>query len=204
MHARRIHLDGFMRDDGLMDVEAHLVDTKPYAFETIDRGVITPGTPLHEMRVRITVDAGMTIVAAEAVTEHGPFFTCGGGAASFSKLVGLTIKAGFLRAANAPLAGVQGCAHIREMLQQIATVALQTIWPVRSRQEDAAAAQGRAGDVAADMSQADGSARLINTCHAYSSAGVVVRRRWPKLYTGVGTGLAADCIQADAQVDRKT
>lgn len=195
MHARRIHLDGFMRDDGLMDVEAYLVDTKPYAFETVDRGAITPGTPLHEMRVRITVDAGMTIVAAEAVTEHGPFFTCGGGAASFSKLVGLTIKAGFLRAANAPLSGVQGCAHIREMLQQIATVALQTIWPVRSRQEEAAAAEGRAGGVAADLSKADGSARLINTCHAYSSAGVVVRRRWPALYTGVDADAADDGVR---------
>jgi len=187
MHTRRIRLDGFMRDDGLMDVEAHLVDTKPYAFETIDRGAITPGTPLHEMRVRITVDAAMTIVAAEAVTEHGPFFTCGGGAASFSKLVGLTIRAGFMRAANAPLTGVQGCTHIREMLQQIATVALQTMWPVRARQEEEAAGNPSGGD----LWEADGSARLIDTCHAYSSAGAVVRRRWPHLYTGTGTDGAA-------------
>jgi hypothetical protein len=214
MHTRRIHLEGFMRDDGLMDVEARLVDTKPYAFETIDRGAITPGTPLHEMHVRITFDAAMTILAAEAVTEHGPFFSCGDGAASFARLVGLTIRPGFLKAANAPLAGVQGCTHIREMLQQIATVAMQTMWPVRSRQEAAAAAaaRDRARDrggppAAADLTGADGSARLINTCHAYSDAGPVVQRRWPHLYTGQSetdqsqTDQSARYVEASVAID---
>jgi hypothetical protein len=186
MHTRRITLDGYMRDDGLMDVEAHLVDTKPYEFTTIDRGTVTPGVPLHEMWVRITVDDSMVIVAAEAVTEHGPFFNCGNGADSFARLVGVAIRPGFMKAANAPLAGVHGCTHIREMLQQVATVAMQTMWPVRSRREADAAAVARANGETTPMetARADGSARLINTCYAYSSERQVVQRRWPHLYTG--------------------
>jgi hypothetical protein len=182
MHTRAITLRGYQRTDGLLDVEAHLVDTKPYAFGNVDRGTVQPGEPLHEMWVRMTIDDHLMIVACEAVTEHGPFFSCHGGAASMRELVGLTIKPGFLKAANARLGGVHGCTHLREMLQQIATVALQTLWPVRSRREAAAVRDGSVAVGAPSIE--DGSARLLNTCHAYDSTGPVVKRRWPHLYTG--------------------
>ena len=50
MHTRAITLHGYQRADGLLDAEAHLVDTKPYAFGNVDRGTIEPGEPLHEFR----------------------------------------------------------------------------------------------------------------------------------------------------------
>jgi hypothetical protein len=186
MHRRAITLNGYQRADGLLDVEAHLVDTKPYAFGNVDRGTVQPGEPLHEMWVRMTVNDDLEIVGCDAVTEYGPFLSCHGGAASMSDLVGLKIKAGFLKAANARLGGVHGCTHLREMLQQMATVALQTMWPVRTRREaDALRAAREAGQLAeGEASNEDGSARLLNTCHAYASDGAVVQRRWPHLYTG--------------------
>ena len=162
MHTRQITLQGFRRGDGLMDVEAHLVDTKGFDFSNPDRGQIPSGVPLHEMWVRMTIGEDLTIVACEAVTDLGPYVTCTGGAASFAKLVGLTIKPGFLKAANARVGGVLGCTHLREMLQEIATTAFQTMWPVR--------AQRRA---AAGKPEEDDSA-LIDTCHAYAADGPVV------------------------------
>ena len=133
----------------------------------------------------ITVDEHLMITACEACTDHGPYFACSGGAATMERLVGLTIKPGFLKAANERLGGTQGCTHLRELLQQVATVSLQTLWPVRSRREAAAAEAARArGETLQGKTAADGSGRLINTCHAYDSAGEVVRRRWPHLYTG--------------------
>jgi hypothetical protein len=110
----------------------------------------------------------LTIVAAEAATEFGPFAICGGGAATFGRLAGLSIRAGFMREANARLGGVEGCTHIRELLQQMATVAFQTSFVLPSRQTD-------------DAIQAD---RLVNSCHAYSAGGPVVKRRWPGRYNG--------------------
>lgn len=186
MHSRDITLRGFQREDGLIEVEAHLVDTKPYPFGNVDRGTVVPGEPLHEMWVRVTVDDALMIVACEAVTEHGPFFTCHGGAESMARLVGLSIKPGFLKAANARLGGVHGCTHLREMLQQIATVVLQTLWPVRSRREAAALHAARQSGTLTEgqVASEDGSARLLNTCHAYASDGPVVQRRWPHLFTG--------------------
>ena len=186
MHTREITLQGFRRTDGQMDVEAHLVDTKGFVFSNPDRGHIAVGTPLHEMWVRMTINDHLEITACEAVTDHGPYVTCGGGAASFASLVGLTIKPGFLKAANARVGGVLGCTHLREMLQQIGTVALQTIWPMRSRREVAEleAAKARGEVPAGRRPRTDGSPSMINSCFAYASDGEAERTRWPERYTG--------------------
>jgi hypothetical protein len=175
LHLRDIAIRGYQRTDGLFDIEAEIVDTKTYGFSTHDRR-IEPGDRLHNMVLRITVDQRLTIVGAEAATEYGPFANCGGGAASFARLTGLVIRAGFMREANARLGGVAGCTHIRELLQQMATVAFQTSFVLKSRQKDDAAA----------------AERLVNSCHAYSTAGPVVRRRWPALYTGPEGPAAAE------------
>ncbi len=183
LHQRDIQVRGYGRDDGNFDIEATLTDIKTEGMKNADRGWIASGEPLHQMRVRMTIDERMTILACEAVTEKGPFAVCPGGAASMSRLAGLTIKAGFLKAANQALGGIEGCTHLRELLQQMATTAFQTMWPIRSRREADAVANRPAGAPAQPQAE-DGSARLLNTCFAYSSSGPVVRRRWPHLYTG--------------------
>jgi hypothetical protein len=176
LHTRAITIEGYEREDGQFDVEAHLRDTKTYAFDNEHRGIVRPGQPLHDMRVRLTFDERMTITAAEAVTDTGPYDACPAAAASYANLVGLRIRPGFLREANARMAGPAGCTHLREMLQEIATTALQTVWAIRAeRAAEARAAEGRPAD--------DGS-RQINTCLAYAADGEVVRQRWPAHYTG--------------------
>ena len=191
MHTRRIEVQGFLREDGLLDVDARLVDTKPYTFANDESGEVPAGRPLHEMLVRMTVDDRLTIVACEAVTLHGPYAECGGGAKTMGVLVGLALKAGFIKAANERLRGALGCTHIREMLQQIATVAHQTMWPVRERARARELAEAQRRDptlvVRATPGEDDGSIRLLNTCFAYSSRGAVVRQRWPHLYEGAST-----------------
>ena len=162
LHTRTITIDGFEREDGLFDVEAHLTDVKTETFLNADRGHVAAFAPLHEMFVRLTFDHRMTITGAEAVTSTGPFRACASAADSYANLVGLRIKPGFLREANARMAGPIGCTHLREMLQEIATTAFQTMWPVR--------AQRRA---AAGKPEEDDSA-LIDTCHAYAADGPVV------------------------------
>ena len=183
MHTRDIRLQGFRRADGQMDVEAHLTDTKGFDFSNPDRGAINSGVPLHEMWVRMTINDHLDITACEAITDHGPYANCGGGAASFAKLVGLRIKSGFLKAANERVGGVLGCTHLREMLQQIGTVALQTIWPVESRR-DAAALEAAKARGENPVSKTDGTEGMINSCFSYAADGDNVRKRWPHRYTG--------------------
>jgi hypothetical protein len=171
MHLRDIALRGYERDDGLFDIEATLSDTKTYPIETEDRGQIAPGERLHGMTMRMTVDDDFLIHACEAVTEQGPYAICPAAAANFSRIAGLTIGRGFLRAAISRVAGVEGCTHLRELLQPMATVAFQTIGAIRARRR-----QAREGGPAYA-----GPSGLIDTCLAYAADGEVARRRWPEL-----------------------
>lgn len=192
LHERDITLRGYERADGLFDIEARLTDRKTYGFSNDDRGRIEAGDNLHGMRLRMTVNLDLLIVACEAVTEQGPFAICPSGAETFSGLAGLSIKSGFLKAANAIVGGVAGCTHLRELLQQVATTAFQTVGPVRWRQE---AAERERLSQAAEASREtqtgnpppqnnENNPRLLNTCYAYGSDNAVVQRRWPHLYTG--------------------
>lgn len=167
LHLRDIQLRGYRRTDGLFDIEARLTDTKSYAFENHDRGRIEPGEPLHGMWMRMTVDEDLTIIACEAVTEHAPYSVCAGGAVNFASLAGLRIGPGFVKAAMARVAGTLGCTHLRELLQQMATVAFQTSYPVRARRETERKPTERHP--------------LLDTCYAFASDGPVVRRLWPDL-----------------------
>ena len=167
LHRRAITIDGYRRADGLFDIEAELVDTKTYTLKLQHR-TAEPGEPLHRMSLRLTVDEDMTIHAAEAETQAGPYAVCGGGAASFASLAGLRIGPGFVREAMARLGGPAGCTHIRELVQQMGTVVIQTLFGQRSRPID----------------EQKMAARMVNSCHAFAADGPVVRRRWPHLYTG--------------------
>src|SRR6202162_4188390 len=77
----------------------------------------------------------MQIIAVEAVSDKTPYVMCPTAAPAFTPLVGMQIKAGFLREATNAVGGTIGCTHLRELLQQMATTAFQTINPARVRRE---------------------------------------------------------------------
>lgn len=181
LHLRDIELRGFRREDGLFDIEARLTDTKTYAFSNQDRGEITPGTPLHGMLARMTVDENMLIHGFEAATDFGPYAVCPAAAANFASLAGLRIGPGFIKAANGRVAGTDGCTHLRELLGQMATVAFQTLIVVR-RQKQAAP----------NAMQNPTRPALINSCLAYADGGEVARRVWPDYYRGKEPQAAAE------------
>src|SRR3546814_9238527 len=72
IHVRRVECRGYRRADGLWDVEGHMTDVKAYAFDNEHRGRIEPGTPLHDIWLRLTLDDRMEIRAVEAVTDAAP------------------------------------------------------------------------------------------------------------------------------------
>lgn len=183
LHLRDIQLRGYRRADGLYDVDARLTDTKTYGFSNQDRGRIEPGTPLHGMLARMTLDENLLIVAFEAQTEYGPYAVCPAAAANFARLAGLRIGRGFLRAAQERVGGTRGCTHLRELLQPMATVAFQTLAVVRAKPPAAANAAETAPEGAAGTT-APARPALLDTCLAYASDGPVVRRQWPRFYTG--------------------
>ncbi len=119
------------------------------------------------MWLRLTVDDELVVRAVEAVTEAGPFALCPDVTPRFSELEGLVIGRGWTRKVYERLGGVRGCTHLVELLRPAATVAYQTLAPVR-RQADAT---GR-------------KPAHIDQCHALRSDGPVVREHYPEWYTG--------------------
>lgn len=182
IHTRRVTCEGYRRADGLWDIEGHLVDTKTYAFSNNERGEIEPGVPVHEMRIRLTIDDAFEIRAVEATTDHSPFSVCREITPNFERLVGLTIGAGWRRAVASRVGGVEGCTHIVELLGPVATTAFQTIMPLRER--DKANNKQEAGSAALSDTAERKRPRLLNTCHAFRDDGPKTREFWPEFYTG--------------------
>ena len=170
LHIRTVDCRGYRRDDGLWDIEAHMTDTKSYAFTNSHRGEIAPGEPLHDMWLRLTIDDDLVIHAVEAVTEAAPFEVCGAITDNFAKLEGLAIRPGWKRALRERVGGVHGCTHLVELLQPLATVAYQTIWSRRKSEKAVSAGKTKPG--------------FIDSCHALRNDGEVVRDHFPKWYSG--------------------
>lgn len=128
IHQRRISFDGFRRDDGLWDIDCTLTDVKGIPAPLHERGVVPPGEPIHEMRVRLTLDDGFTIRDAHAAMTYVPFGECHRAAeAPLRALVGLTIGRGWRKAINEAMGGTAGCTHLRELVFNAATAAFQMI-----------------------------------------------------------------------------
>lgn len=127
IHLRRISCEGFVREDGLFDIEGLLVDTKPMPLNLVTREV-PAGTAIHQMRVRLTIDRERLIVDAHAETEHGPYPDCMRVGSAYRQLIGMRIEPGFTQSVKRLFRGISGCSHITELLPPMASTAFQMLW----------------------------------------------------------------------------
>ena len=81
---------------------------------------------------------------------------------------------GWRKAIRQKVGGVRGCTHLTELLFPMATVAMQTIWPLLSKNTK---------EKNLDKSP-DRAPTVLNTCHAWDSASPVVKENAPNFYTG--------------------
>jgi len=173
IHSRTLEMQGFRRADGLWDIEGHLVDHKTYGFDNRWRGRVEAGMPVHEMRMRLTIDEKMLVRGVEAVTDAAPFPACAEITPAYRKLEGMRIGPGWNVQVRRMLGGVRGCTHLVEMLGPMATVAYQTLVGQRRKTADDATPE-----------QPRRKPPIIDTCHALASDGAVVHEEWPEFRTG--------------------
>ena len=172
LHQRNISLNGFLREDGLFDLEAELLDTKNYNVSNHDRGNILAGEPIHKMKIVLTIDNEMFIKKATAKTISSPFKICKKANNNFKMLEGLQIKAGWKKKINELIGNVMGCTHIREMLGSLATTAFQTI-------------QGHNNKTSKEIEKNKTPNKkpiLLGSCYAFNPNSEVVKRIWPDWY----------------------
>jgi hypothetical protein len=127
VHTRSVEYRGYRREDGLWDIEAELTDRKTYTHRTPDRGTLEAGTPVHGMAIRLTVDDAMKITDIAVRMAAAPFPECQQAKPPMSRLIGHTLGRGWRSAIEHALGKTQGCAHLRELLFNMATAAYQTI-----------------------------------------------------------------------------
>ena len=171
VHTRAVVFRGYHREDGLWDIEAEMTDTKTYQLEPSERGLMAPGTPIHGMAIRVTVDDFMVIREIESSSDHTPFDECQQGKAPMQQMVGATMGPGWRQAIEKALGGVRGCTHLREMLFNMATAAYQTIPSYQHR------LRRQAGVPEPD---ADKPPYHLGKCIAWDFDGPVVERHYPR------------------------
>ena len=165
VHQRQINCNGFVRNDELYDIEAELTDHKTYAFPSDFRGTVTPDLPVHHMILRITINKDRVIQYAEAITITGPYAICPTANKVFHNLVGLQIGPGWRRKAQAAIGGRHGCTHITELLNPVATIAYQTLYGEKARQE-------RQLGTITDRDKRESRTELANSCVGYADDSV--------------------------------
>ncbi len=170
LHTRQTTYRGYLREDGLWDIEGELCDTKPYAYADRERGRMPPGTPVHHMLARLTVDDALVIRDAHFEMRAIPFSFCAGAAADAASFIGITLGGGWRRAVDERMRGTAGCSHLRELLYNIATAAFQTISPYR---EEFMAERGA-------PTGKNGLPFFLDQCYSWALTSPVVARYFPQ------------------------
>lgn len=179
IHRRVLDMQAFARDDGLYDIEARLIDRKPFPFQRLSSPVPTPaGDALHDLWIRMTVDRSYVVTRLIASSDSTPWPLCKEATDTLSVLVGERIARGWSRTVKERLRGAAGCTHLMEMLIPMGTTALQGIRGLNPEQARSVDAQG--------------APTKLDTCFAYSRERSVVRMLWPEHARPAGAGTAAD------------
>ena len=167
LHTRTITIDGYEREDGLFEIEGHLTDVKHFDINATHFSR-KAGDPVHDMKIRLTLDGEMKIVDAFAVTDGMPYENeCNKITPNYrEKLKGQKIAAGF-RVFLAGLFGkLKGCAHMTELLGSMAPAAIQAMY----------------GNGRAKAPDPDKKPFQLDGCHALDTRGLVVAKYYPRWY----------------------
>ncbi len=168
-HVRSITAQAFERDDGLWDIEARLIDSRPIEVR-LASGLRQPGEPIHDLWLRITVDTQFNILDADAVSDAVPYpGYCDTIGSAYRQLIGLNLMQGFRHAVRERLAGKAGCTHLTELASVLPTATIQafagTVMPTRD---------GRHDDESSEPPF------QLDRCHALRRDGPAVAKYYPR------------------------
>ena len=171
-HRRQIDVQVFACGGGLWEVDATLTDVKTRIAHMVD-GPRAPGTPIHDMLLRLVVNEQLDVLAAGSESRWVPYTgICdkhGGELGdAYGKLVGLNLLRDFRKHLRERVGGVLGCTHITELAQVLPTAVVQAF----------------AGEVIDTRGTAEGAPKpfQIDQCHALRSSGEAVRQHYPRWY----------------------
>ena len=178
LHKREVSSEGYIRTDGLFNIEGTITDKKSYDIPKSDGTVLRAGEPLHKMIVKLTLDINMKIKDVSAETISGPYKICTGANFKIKDLIGERVGSGWKNRVNKIIGNNEGCTHVRELLVSMATVAFQTIYGEKSRQSREAIRNNKPNP----FPEKNGKPALLNTCFAFDERSEVTEKQWPNYF----------------------
>jgi hypothetical protein len=175
MHTRTIECNGYLRDDGLWEVEARMRDTKPF-FQSASRyrEELQPGDPVHDIALRLAIDDSMTIHEAQATMCATPYPTCIEVEPILQRLVGERIGNGWRKLVQSKLGRLESCTHLTELLGPAVTTLFQTM----SHGENP---EGR--DSLENQRARTERPFFVGGCHSWRTDGPIVADMFPQFAT---------------------
>ncbi|GIZ53212.1 hypothetical protein NCCP691_32260 [Noviherbaspirillum aridicola] len=153
----------------MWDIDAHITDTKTRDAR-LASGTRPAGSPIHDLRLRLTIDTQLNVVDAEAVSDAVPYpGYCDNHGDAYRRLIGLNLLRGFRDGVRQRLGGIQGCTHLTELCQVLPTAAIQAF--------AGEVIDTRDGPDAGDQEQKP---FQLDRCHALRSDGAAVARYYPR------------------------
>ena len=178
LHIRDVSSKGYIRADGMFDIEGIITDKKLYDIPKSDGTTLKEGDPLHKMVFKITLDINMTITDVSAATLLAPYEIYTGANFKIKKLIGEEIGPGWKNKVNKIIDNREGCTHVRELLVSLATVAFQTIYGEKFRQTREALSKNKPNPFPGK----NGIPALLNTCFAFDERSEVTEKQWPNYF----------------------
>ncbi|MBJ7537442.1 DUF2889 domain-containing protein [Marinomonas transparens] len=163
MHRRQIESYGFLREDGLWEIEASMRDLKAYHVNRdFDNSLVPEGSPFHDMRITLALDDTFLVKEVSVSMDAFPFPNCGGVAPSFEELKGTRIGPGWNSLVRKTFGGKLGCTHVLELFPVVATTAFQTMWQPLGEKYPTQVPKALKN--------------LVNSCHGWSDDSPMVRK----------------------------
>jgi hypothetical protein len=179
VHSRSIRVEAFVREDGLWDIEAELVDLKARDFK-LATGVRKVGEPVHDMVLVVTIDTKLNILAAHAATTWAPYTPyCETVTPDYGKLVGLNLGKDFHRRVRELLGSVRGCTHITELANVLPSAAVQAFANEAYFTRDTADPEHNTDE---------NKPFQLDRCHALQSSGPAVAKFYPRWHRAGAAG----------------
>jgi hypothetical protein len=180
LHLRRVSYEGFRRDDGLFDIEAHIVDCKDRDYK-LAMGRRSKDIPVHNMWARVTIDRRFAVIDIEAVTDEMPYpGQCNRIGPAYKKLIGSNLLKGFRKSIAEHMGGVKGCTHLSELLGYLPTAAVQTFAGIQN-----------------ETDSVDGKRPFqLDSCHALATDTETVRTYYPTWYSGAASTIRVELVES--------
>jgi hypothetical protein len=172
-HTRTVVYRGFDREDGLWDIEAELTDVKSYSYAFDEDRPVKAGQPVHGLSIRLTIDDELLIHDVATSMDHIPHATCDQAPATMHRLKGCRLGKGWRKQIDEKVGGTEGCTHLREMLFNMATAAIQTLTMGTLHRLEL---KGLPPPVQTELPA------FLGQCHTWARGSVTTLRHFPMFY----------------------